>query len=158
MLTHKAQQGVKTMSIQKIEGENYTVQRDDQIATIKFQGSLRLSGPDAYAPIDDLMQDLLQQRPKLIKLNLRDLKFLNSSGISMISKFVIRVRSAKTVNMIVVGNQDTPWQSKSLKNLQRLLPSLEIVLEWFCYLWVNAHTPFQWLDIVCWARCRIRSK
>lgn len=117
------------MGIQMIEGENYTVQCDDQTATIKFQGSLRLSGPDAYAPINQLMGDLLQQKPDLITLELRDLKFLNSSGISMISKFVIRVRSAQTVNMTVVGSEDTPWQGKSLKNLQRLLPSLEIVLK-----------------------------
>ncbi|MEO0869635.1 MAG: hypothetical protein AAFY17_14595 [Cyanobacteria bacterium J06642_11] len=115
--------------MQIIEGENYTVQSDDQTATIKFQGSLRLSGPAAYAPIDQLMGDLLQQKPDLITLELRDLKFLNSSGISMISKFVIRVRSAQTVGMTVVGSEDTPWQGKSLKNLQRLLPSLEIVLK-----------------------------
>ncbi|NEQ49532.1 MAG: hypothetical protein F6K11_05280 [Leptolyngbya sp. SIO3F4] len=117
------------MDIRAIEGENYLVQCDDQTATITFQGSLRLSGPDAYMPINNLMGDLLKQGPELIKLNLRDLRFLNSSGISMISKFVIRVRSTKTVSMVVVGSQDTPWQGKSLKNLQRLLPSLEIVLE-----------------------------
>ncbi|MBT9317777.1 slr1659 superfamily regulator [Leptothoe spongobia] len=117
------------MDIRAIEGENYLVQCDEQTATITFEGSLRLSGPDAYAPIAQLMRDLLKQGPELIKLNLRDLRFLNSSGISMISKFVIRVRSEKTVNMIVVGSQNTPWQGKSLKNLQRLLPSLEIILD-----------------------------
>ncbi|EKU97855.1 hypothetical protein Lepto7375DRAFT_7100 [Leptolyngbya sp. PCC 7375] len=117
------------MGIHTIEGESYKVQCDNQTATIKFHGSLRLSGPDAYAPIDELMGDLLQREPELITLELRDLKFLNSSGISMISKFVIRVRSAQTVNMMVVGSEDTPWQGKSLKNLKRLLPSLEIVLE-----------------------------
>lgn len=117
------------MGIQTITGENYTVQCDKHAATVTFEGSLRLSGPEAYAPIDNLMRDLLTQSPELITLNLRKLRFLNSSGISMISKFVIRVRSARTVNMIVIGSQDTPWQGKSLKNLQRLLPSLEIILE-----------------------------
>jgi hypothetical protein len=73
----------------------------------------------------------------LITLDLRKLEFLNSSGINVLSKFIIKVRQHRErqakenqpeTNMVVYGSQTIPWQSKSIKNLQRLMPSLE--LEW----------------------------
>lgn len=117
------------MDIQTIEGENYVVRSDSASATAVLEGSLRLSGPEAYSPIDQLLRTLLAQQPELITLDLRKLDFLNSSGINMISKFVISVRRHEDVNMQVLGSSDIPWQGKSLKNLQRLLPQLILTLE-----------------------------
>lgn len=54
------------------------------------------------------------------------LGFLNSSGISMLSKFVIGLRKQKGTLLIVLGSNDQPWQGKSLQNLVRLLPGLKL--------------------------------
>ncbi|MBW4576424.1 MAG: hypothetical protein KME08_14200 [Aphanothece sp. CMT-3BRIN-NPC111] len=112
----------------EIKKDDYRVCYDQPTATIYCQGSLRLSGMNEYAPIVELLNNVAEQEPPVITLNLTDLEFLNSSGISLISKFVIQVRQKQTINMIVKGSNNIPWQKKSLKNLQRLMPSL--ILEW----------------------------
>jgi hypothetical protein len=72
------------------------------------------------------LNDLADSEPPKITLNLQKLEFLNSSGINVLSKFVIKVRQKGTMQMVVQGSKTIPWQGKSLKNLQRLMPSLQL--------------------------------
>lgn len=113
----------------EIKSETYRVQCDSEKAIVSCYGSLRLSGMGEYEPIVNLLNEVAEQNPALITLDLRQLEFLNSSGINVLSKFVIRVRQQKTIAMKIIGSQTIPWQGKSLKNLQRLMPSLELELE-----------------------------
>jgi hypothetical protein len=113
----------------EIKAEDYTVSYDTATATVSCQGSLRLSGMEEYAPIVQLLNDVADQEPLTITLNLQKLEFLNSSGISMLSKFVLKVRQKKNIQMLVQGSKGIPWQGKSLKNLQRLMPALELELK-----------------------------
>lgn len=115
------------MSIE-IKTENYSVVYDNMAQSITFQGSLRLNGTEEYAPISDLLQEILEQEPIGIWLNLQKLQFLNSSGISLLSKFVIEVRKRKNIQLLITGSKTISWQSKSLKNLQRLMPNLTLEL------------------------------
>ena len=112
----------------EIKNEDYSISYESETVTVSFHGSIRLSGMDEYAPIVNLINDVAEQNPPTITLNLRQLEFLNSSGISMLSKFVIKVRQKKNVQLVVQGSKGIPWQGKSLKNLQRLMPSL--TLDW----------------------------
>lgn len=112
----------------EINDENYGVVLDDATNTIYFKGSLRLSGVAEYTPIVDLLNGVVSTEPPTITLNLQELEFLNSSGISMLSKFVIGIRNKKNVKLIIVGADAIPWQGKSLKNLQRLMPDLSLEL------------------------------
>ncbi|MCP2727327.1 slr1659 superfamily regulator [Limnofasciculus baicalensis] len=112
-----------------IKTKDYSVCYDTTTWTVDWQGSLRLSGSDEYAPIVDLLEQVTESQPPSITLNLRHLEFLNSSGISMLSKFVIKVRQKKNISVVVQGSQKIPWQGKSLKNLQRLMPTLKLELE-----------------------------
>jgi hypothetical protein len=112
----------------EIKNEDYSVVYDPADTTVNFQGSLRLSGMPEYAPIVELLDRTLETNPDCITLNLEKLEFLNSSGINVLSKFVIKVRQKKTVRTIVRGNQNILWQAKSLKNLKRLMPSLQLEL------------------------------
>lgn len=117
------------LSHMEIKTQDYTIQYDEAATTVNCRGSFRLSGMEEYTPIVDLLDSVADAEPPTITLNLRDLEFLNSSGISMLSKFVIKVRQKKNIQMVVQGSKDIPWQGKSLKNLQRLMPSLELQLE-----------------------------
>lgn len=112
----------------EIKTDDYCICYDPETTTVSCQGSLRLSGMAEYAPIAELLDDVASRERSPVILDLQGLEFLNSSGISMLSKFVIKVRHKKTVTMIVRGSKAIPWQGKSLKNLQRLMPSL--TLEW----------------------------
>ncbi|MDJ0583115.1 hypothetical protein [Crocosphaera sp.] len=113
----------------EVKGENYSVIYDNETITINFQGSLRLGGSEEYAPIVKLLNQVVDMEPEIITLDLKTLKFLNSSGISMLSKFVISVRKKKNISIRVKWSDDIPWQGKSLKNLQRLMPSLKLEFE-----------------------------
>ncbi len=112
-----------------IQGDDYEIQYVPDTNEVIFQGSLRLSGAEEYQPIVDLLEDLIAAQPNHILLDLRALDFLNSSGINVLSKFVINVRKRNTIDVTVKGAKAVPWQSKSLKNLQRLMPSLKLEIE-----------------------------
>ena len=111
---------------QEIKDKDYAVTYDPQISTVKFSGLLSLGGPKEYKPIADLLNSIVESEPPEITLDLRELEFLNSSGISMLSKFVLGLRKKKNVQLIILGSNDMPWQGKSLKNLQKFLPSLKL--------------------------------
>lgn len=112
----------------EIKGPQYQVTYDPNPEMITCQGSFRLRGSE-YAPITQLLNQVADKKPEMITLNLKNLKFLNSSGINMLSKFVIRVRKQKASSITVQGNQEFPWQRKSLKNLRRLMPTLKLELK-----------------------------
>ena len=113
----------------EIKTENYKIVYDEASDHIVFDGSLRLNGSAEYAPITKLLNDVAEREPEKIILDLKELNFLNSSGISILSKFVINIRRRKNIQMIVIGAKKNPWQGKSLKNLQRLMPSLKLEME-----------------------------
>ncbi len=112
----------------EIKTEDYRIYYDPDTKIVICQGSLRLSGTEEYAPIVKLLNNLADQEPPKITLDLRELEFLNSSGINVLSKFVIKVRQQGNIQMVLQGSKNIPWQGKSLKNLQRLMPSLQLEL------------------------------
>ena len=117
------------MAIEEIKDKDYTVQYDPDSNTISFEGLLSLGGAKEYAPITDLLNRVVADEPEQMTIDLRKLEFLNSSGISMLSKFVLGLRKKKGTQLIILGSNDMPWQGKSLKNLQKFLPSLKLEIE-----------------------------
>ncbi len=112
--------------MKSINDENYTVTLDEANSVININGILRLSGNAEYQPIIDLLNELLESKSETLTINVEKLDFLNSSGIAMLSKFMISARSRENTSIVINGSNQIPWQAKSLKNLQRLLPSLEL--------------------------------
>ncbi len=110
----------------EITSEKYSVQYDAAAKTIICRGALRLAGMEDYAPIVQLFDKVLEDHPSTLRLNLQELEFLNSSGINVLSKFVLKVRGKADMQLIVQGSTAIPWQERSLKNLQRLMPNLEL--------------------------------
>jgi hypothetical protein len=113
----------------EIKTEDYCISYKPEIAMVICQGSLRLSGMEEYAPVVQFLNDVVDADPATLILNLRELEFLNSSGINVLSKFVIRVRQKKNIKLVVQGAKTILWQGKSLKNLQRLMPSLTLEMD-----------------------------
>ncbi|EDN66730.1 conserved hypothetical protein [Beggiatoa sp. PS] len=91
-----------------------------------------LNGAKEYEPILQLLNMAAeQQQQKTLTINMRELKFLNSSGINMMTKFVINVGDIKSldIELVVIGNKKIAWQEKLSKNLRRLMPTLKTKLE-----------------------------
>ena len=114
--------------MKNIHGESFEIQLEEENSTILFKGALRLSGTEDYAPILDMLKGTLLSSSKPIVLDLRELDFLNSSGITMLSRFVIEARDHTGVDLQVLASEAVPWHARSLRNLQRLMPTLSIRL------------------------------
>ncbi len=109
----------------RVTGENYQAEYDEKVGTIFLRGNFRLNGLEEYRPVmDALLEALAGSNP--LTVDLMKLDFLNSSGIAILSKFVLEARKSASTILIFSANEDITWQSKSLKNLQRLMPSLEL--------------------------------
>ncbi len=111
----------------QIRGPDYEIMYDLDTATLTFRGVLRLNRIE-YAPIVRLLSGVAGIKPALITVDLQELKFLNSSGVSVVSKFVIQVRKLKVSQILVLGSKKVSWQRKSLKNLQKLMRGIQV--EW----------------------------
>ena len=108
-----------------IQGDNYSVAYDTASGTVALKGMMRLNGMEEYAPVIGILSRAVNENPA-VTLDLRELEFLNSSGIAMLSKFVIEARNKQTVALTILGAKAVAWQSKSLVNLQRLMPGLSM--------------------------------
>ena len=113
--------------MKNINGESFEVRLEDN-STVFFKGALRLRGTEDYAPILEMLKETLTSPAAPIVLDLRELDFLNSSGITMFSRFVIEARNHPGINLQFLASEAIPWHARSLRNLQRLMPALNVRL------------------------------
>jgi hypothetical protein len=113
--------------VKNINGESFEVRLEDN-STVFFKGALRLRGTEDYAPILEMLKETLTNPAAPIVLDLRELNFLNSSGITMFSRFVIEARNHAGIDLQFLASETVPWHARSLRNLQRLMPALNIRL------------------------------
>jgi hypothetical protein len=114
--------------VKNIHGESFDIRLEEENSTILFKGALRLCGSEDYAPILDMLKGTLTGPATPIVLDLRELEFLNSSGITMLSRFVMEARDRPGIDVQVLASETVPWHARSLRNLQRLMPALSIRL------------------------------
>jgi hypothetical protein len=116
----------------ELKADKYSVVYDPDTAMVTCKGSLLLNGAKEYEPLLQLFNMAAeQQQPNSLTIDLRELKFLNSSGINMMTKFVINVGDIKAldIELMVIGCKNIAWQDKLLKNLRRLMPTIKTKLE-----------------------------
>lgn len=114
------------MTMQEIKGEDYVVHYNNDSLAVEFKGELALEGPKEYAPINDLLKQVVANGSQLITLDLSKLTFLNSSGISMLTRFALGLQKKQDIQLVVLGSSNIPWQAKSLKNLQKFLSNIRL--------------------------------
>jgi len=112
---------------------DYEVRFAADTHTLVMKGSLRLNAAPEYQPISDLMDQAQLQTTNAgvptLTLDLRELKFLNSSGINLLYQFVLKVKKQGSVGLKVLGSSANAWQPKSLSNMVKFMSTLELVME-----------------------------
>ena len=111
-----------------IQGESFEIRLEENNNTVLFKGALRLSGMEDYEPILEMLKRTFAIPLSPIVLDVRELDFLNSSGITMLSRFVIEAREHIGINLYFFASESVAWHARSLKNLQRLMPALTVRL------------------------------
>ena len=113
----------------EIKGPDYHAIYKSDKALLIFSGSFELPGMKEYAPIIELLDKAVEEKPATITLDMREVNFMNSSALSMILKFAIKIRNKKASHLVVLGTKKYPWQSKSLKNIKRFVRNAELSFE-----------------------------
>jgi hypothetical protein len=113
----------------EIKDENFRIQFAPETQTVIFQGELQFCGITAYAPVIALLDIAIHQTVSTLCLDLRDLKFLNSSGIYMLLRFVLKVRNQRKIQLVVKGSNQVSWQSQSLPSLKQIMPQLDLHID-----------------------------
>lgn len=112
----------------KLEGDIYLIWYKDDDHIIHFEGSLRLWDPGEYSRIKQYMLDIYELDIEKLSIDLTKLEFLNSSGISMLCKFIFETKKTNRIPITIVGRNDILWQKKSLHNLKKLWDKIELKL------------------------------
>lgn len=113
----------------EIRDPDFAVWYDAASQRVCFQGLLRLNGSDEYQPMVDLLERVLALGEPELRWDLRELEFLNSSGINVLYKFIIKVRKEGQRAFTVWGSDQVTWQRKSLPNMSKFMPELKIIFE-----------------------------
>lgn len=109
-----------------INRDKYSVEYIRSERQITFKGILRLQDKDEYREIFELLTRAANETTGLpLRLDMSDLVFLNSSGISSLSMFIIKMRKLDK-DISIKGSESIPWQIKSLQNFQKLYAKVEI--------------------------------
>jgi hypothetical protein len=112
----------------RIEAPSYLVEYDDAEHRVSFSGTLRLQGRSEYQEIFSLLMAAAEKSDQPLTLDLKDLRYLNSSGISSLSLFVVQMRK-RSMPITIIGNATMSWQAKSIRNFERLHPQVELVMQ-----------------------------
>lgn len=115
----------------ELKDNKYHISYDPETAVVMCEGSLLLNGAPAYEPILQMLKQAAEnQEPNPLTVNVCGLKFMNSSGINMLTKFVMYVSDIKKLTLTITfqAQKQVAWQEKLCINLRRLLPSLQIQL------------------------------
>jgi hypothetical protein len=105
----------------------YAVRATRDFSRITFEGTLRLQSREEYEKIHKMLRYAARQAGDTLEIDMRRLAFLNSSGISTFSIFIIEMREANK-NITITGSKLVAWQSKSLSNLRRLYDKVVVNL------------------------------
>jgi hypothetical protein len=119
------------MAIETVQGDEYTVAYDDASQYISLAGTIRLQTSEEYEPMVVLLRKAYAavEPGGTVCLDFTQLRFLNSSGINTISRFVITARKEDRAHLRIIGSQEIYWQQKSLSNLQKLWPDVQIEIQ-----------------------------
>ncbi len=67
----------------------------------------------------------LEESTDILNIDITELEYLNSSGITSLARIIIQARKDdKSIKLII--NKNIPWQNKTLSSLQNLWEKLYI--------------------------------
>jgi len=116
----------------EVQGDKFKVAYQIEPVTVTCSGMLDMRGKEGYKEILELFDKAVAETDsgKTVTLDVKELEFLNSSGITTIGGFIIKLRNKGEIRLLIRCSNNHSWQARSMKGLEKLMPGgLEIVFE-----------------------------
>lgn len=106
---------------------NYRILLDPDNSAIILKGTIRFWDPKEYLKLKDTLLNLYREHNQaLMKLDLSQLQYLNSSSINMICKFIFDLKDNCPGGIEIIGNDKMTWQKRSFMNFRKLWNKVNI--------------------------------
>ena len=106
--------------------DNYRVAYDETSNTLLFSGRLRSADAEMFKRMDELLDKAGRLNKLSMVWDLRRLDDLNSAGLGVLYRFVAKQRDNPDYVLKVKANNNVCWQGKSLPNLKKLMPKVQL--------------------------------
>ncbi|MBF0453019.1 MAG: hypothetical protein HQK75_20120 [Candidatus Magnetomorum sp.] len=110
-----------------IQGDTFSV--TFKADTIVMSGKLSLMTED-YDPIENLFQSVVEAKPSCLTLDIRNLEYLNSSGIKTICvALILEAAERENIQLKILCSKKYTWQNETIPTLKDLMEPMEIFFE-----------------------------
>lgn len=111
------------------ENGEYRVAYNADTGTVSCKGIFVLRGKDGHRPVAEFFQNVVDESPDGLTLDIRNLKFLNSSGIATIAGFIVGIKKKGAGKLMIQCSKEHSWQERSARAMSQLMPGLELTFE-----------------------------
>ena len=110
-----------------IKGEDYNVTYQDNVIAISGKLSLML---EDYEKLESLFEKVVESEPTVLTLDIRNLEYLNSSGIkTMCVALVLEADDIEGLEMKILCSEKYTWQKETVPTFEDLIDDIEIIFE-----------------------------
>ncbi len=108
-----------------IRGENYEVTCQNGVICISGKLSLML---EDYEELETLFEELIESQPSEITLDIRNLEYLNSSGIKTICVgLLLEAADIEGLQMVILCSDRYTWQKETVPTFRDLMDDIKIL-------------------------------
>ncbi len=111
----------------KLEGDGFQVTYEDGLLDISGKLSLML---EDYADLEEFFEKVIGSEPSELTVDIRDLEYLNSSGIKTICVgLLLEADEIEDMQMKILCSNRYTWQKETIPTFEDLVDHLEIRFE-----------------------------
>ncbi|MGE0087451.1 MAG: hypothetical protein AB7S75_23835 [Desulfococcaceae bacterium] len=110
-----------------IEGEGYRLTYGDGVISISGKLSLML---EDYAQLEAVFEKIIASKPSALVLDIRNLEYLNSSGIKTICVgLILEAADIDGLEMKILCSNQYTWQKETVPTFEDLMDDMKIIFE-----------------------------
>jgi len=110
-----------------IEEDSYKLTYQDGVISLSGKLSLML---EDYARLDAFFEEIIASEPSFLVLDIRNLEYLNSSGIKTICVgLILEAADIEGLGMKILCSGQYTWQKETVPTFEDLMDDMEIVFE-----------------------------
>ncbi|MDM8526305.1 hypothetical protein QUF80_23245 [Desulfococcaceae bacterium HSG8] len=110
-----------------IRGEGYSVEYEDGV--IRISGKLSIMLED-YEEVEEFFEKIVESEPEKLTLDIKELEYLNSSGIKTICvSLILEAADIEGLHMKILCSDNYTWQKETVPTFKELMDNMEVVFE-----------------------------